>query len=105
MNEKAVGKCSLCGGLVTVPTVFWSVVPPTPTCQKCGAVMDVAATLPTVPMKPHGRPSRAKPRFRKPRLQCTVPLRAMSLAEYDRLHDNGCSICRDPNCTDPGGKH
>lgn len=28
-----------------------------------------------------------------------------SLEEYDRTHNNGCSIYRDPNCTEPNGKH
>lgn len=28
-----------------------------------------------------------------------------SLDEYDARYDNGCSICRDPNCDNPGGKH
>jgi len=31
--------------------------------------------------------------------------RRLTLAEYDHTHDNGCSICRDPNCTEPGGQH
>lgn len=28
-----------------------------------------------------------------------------SLADYDRLNPTSCSICRDPNCNNPGGKH
>lgn len=32
-----VGTCSLCGGPVQVPKHCLSVVPPTPTCAKCGA--------------------------------------------------------------------
>lgn len=51
-NRKVVGKCSICGGVVSVPTVIWSVVPPVPTCESCGAVMDQTANLPTVPMRP-----------------------------------------------------
>jgi hypothetical protein len=35
--HQIVGKCSLCGGAVTVPTVYHSTVPPTPSCQSCGA--------------------------------------------------------------------
>jgi len=31
--------------------------------------------------------------------------RPQSLAEYDRLHDNGCSVCRNPDCDNPGGQH
>lgn len=35
-------------------------------------------------------------------MSCRAP---QTLAEYDAQHDNGCSICRDPNCSNPGGKH
>jgi len=27
------------------------------------------------------------------------------LSRYDLTHDNGCGICRDPNCSDPNGPH
>ena len=37
MSEVFVGKCSLCGGKVCVPTVYFG-QPPTPTCRSCGAV-------------------------------------------------------------------
>ena len=37
-NTQTVGTCSLCGGPVQVPHVFWSVIPPVPTCADCGAV-------------------------------------------------------------------
>lgn len=46
-----LGKCSICGGRVTVPEIYWSTVPPTPKCKKCGAV----ATQnygPVIPMTP-----------------------------------------------------
>lgn len=33
-----IGTCSLCGGRVTLPFVWHSVVPPVPTCESCGAV-------------------------------------------------------------------
>lgn len=33
-----VGTCSICGGAVTVPTVWAGVIPPTPTCTSCGAI-------------------------------------------------------------------
>ena len=49
-NVLVIGSCSICGGRVTVPAVYWSVVPPTPTCEDCGAVED--KKLPVVPMKP-----------------------------------------------------
>lgn len=52
-NEQVCGKCSICGGIVTVATIWWSVVPPVPTCQKCGAVQDTTSNLPIVPMKGH----------------------------------------------------
>jgi hypothetical protein len=55
LDDRVVGKCGICGGLVTVPTVWHSVVPPTPQCQKCHAVKDETANLPTVPMVPPGR--------------------------------------------------
>ncbi len=37
MSVRVIGTCSLCGGAVTVPTVFHSTIPPTPTCSGCGA--------------------------------------------------------------------
>lgn len=27
------------------------------------------------------------------------------LTRYDLIYDNGCKICRDPNCSDPNGPH
>jgi hypothetical protein len=36
-NDIVVGKCSLCGGSVTVPTVWHGILRPTATCQSCGA--------------------------------------------------------------------
>ena len=48
----SVGKCSICGGIVVLPRVYWSVVAPVPRCSKCGAIEDVAKRLPTIPMKP-----------------------------------------------------
>jgi hypothetical protein len=43
-----LGECSICGGPVTLPTVWAGVIPPTPTCQSCGAVK----AGPVIPMKP-----------------------------------------------------
>lgn len=37
MNKQTVGTCSICGGQVTIDTIFWSIVPPVPTCERCGA--------------------------------------------------------------------
>lgn len=31
------GTCSLCGGPVATPAMWSGVLPPTPTCQRCGA--------------------------------------------------------------------
>lgn len=45
-----VGTCSLCGGRVTVPDVWMSIIPPTPTCEQCGAV--AAEHGPVIPMRP-----------------------------------------------------
>lgn len=39
MNERIIGTCSLCGGPVVVPDVFYSVLPPIPRCRDCGARM------------------------------------------------------------------
>lgn len=49
MNYQTLGTCSICGGPVTVPTVFGSIIPPTPTCMQCGAV--AAAHGPIIPMR------------------------------------------------------
>lgn len=37
MNKQTLGTCSNCGGPVTVDTIYFSVVPPVPTCEGCGA--------------------------------------------------------------------
>ena len=65
MNVKIIGKCGICGGRVTVPVVWWSVVPPVPTCESCGAVVDDTAHLPTLPMRrrPLSRPRLQKRQF------------------------------------------
>lgn len=55
MNKRIVGKCSICGGVVSIPTVFWSTVPPVATCEKCGATEDRVANLPVIPMVPRGK--------------------------------------------------
>ena len=54
INEKVVGTCSLCGGPVVVPTFYWSVNPPTPTCKSCGATKqkDFGPVIPMTPSKP-----------------------------------------------------
>lgn len=55
MNDTIIGKCSLCGGRVTVPSVFHSVIPPKPTCESCGAIA-AEPDLPVVPMQPVPKP-------------------------------------------------
>lgn len=35
--ETVLGECSICGGSVTVPTVWMGISPPTPSCKSCGA--------------------------------------------------------------------
>lgn len=37
MSTRTIGTCSKCGGRVCVPTAYYSVNPPVPTCQSCGA--------------------------------------------------------------------
>lgn len=54
-NSTVIGRCSCCGGLVTVPSIWMSVVPPVPTCEACGATSDVNDKLPVIPMKPTKR--------------------------------------------------
>ena len=49
-----VGTCGLCGGQVTVPGVWQSIIPPVPTCEACGA--SVAEHGPVLPMNPLTRP-------------------------------------------------
>lgn len=48
-DKTVVGACSLCGGPVSVPTVWHGVIPPKPTCEKCGAVA-VDANGPVIQM-------------------------------------------------------
>lgn len=50
-NKTIVGTCSLCGGCVSLPSVFWSVIPPTPTCEGCGATAK-SDHGPIIPMSP-----------------------------------------------------
>lgn len=48
--KKTIGTCGNCGGRVTIPDVFWSVVPPEPTCESCSAV--ARSSLPVIKMEP-----------------------------------------------------
>jgi len=54
-----IGTCSECGGPVGIPKSWWSVIPPTPKCLKCGAVAQQHHG-PVIPMTPK------KPSLRKP---------------------------------------
>ena len=48
-DDLVMGTCSICGGAVTVPKIWMGVVPPTPTCARCGAYA-APPTLPVIPM-------------------------------------------------------
>ena len=37
-GEAIIGRCSLCGGPVAVPTVWAGITAPRPKCTRCGAV-------------------------------------------------------------------
>lgn len=50
MNKTVCGTCSNCGGCVSTPTFYHSIVPPVPQCESCGAV--AAAYGPVIPMQP-----------------------------------------------------
>lgn len=39
-NESIIGTCSICGGPVVVPTVWYSTEHPTPQCKRCFAYKD-----------------------------------------------------------------
>ena len=47
-NNKIIGTCSNCGGLVCVPAVWHGTSKPPATCQDCGAVEDIRANLPEI---------------------------------------------------------
>lgn len=51
MTDRTVGKCSICGGLVTCPSIWHGVIPPVPKCTKCGATAQ-QPELPVIPMVP-----------------------------------------------------
>lgn len=37
LGDRTIGTCSICGGAVTVPSIWGAIVPPTPSCSACGA--------------------------------------------------------------------
>ena len=54
-GHDTIGVCSLCGGAVVVPSgPWWSVVPPTPSCVRCGATPRQEG--PVIEMEPAPRP-------------------------------------------------
>lgn len=53
INETIVGSCSLCGGAVTAPTYWHSVIQPVPTCKSCGATKAVGPVIPMTPRNPY----------------------------------------------------
>lgn len=60
MSYSTVGTCSICSGPVMIPTLWGSVVPPTPTCSRCGAT--AASHGPVIPMvKPYSPITTIKP--------------------------------------------
>lgn len=56
-----IGKCSICGGRVSVPDSFLSTIPPTPTCESCGAT--ARSNLPIIPMKPNDWKKEERPDY------------------------------------------
>lgn len=50
MNDHILGSCSRCGGAVAVPGVWLGIIPPTPTCNRCGA--RAAQHGPVIEMEP-----------------------------------------------------
>ena len=52
LNNRPIGKCSQCGGVVSIQTVYWSVQRPIPSCKSCGAVANETHNLPVIPTTP-----------------------------------------------------
>lgn len=51
MNNRPVGRCSECGGVVSIPRSWMSVNRPVPRCERCGGVADEADKLPRIKIK------------------------------------------------------
>jgi hypothetical protein len=68
MTKRTIGTCSLCGGAVTVPTVWLGTVSPVPQCETCHAT----------PKKPHG-----------PVIEMAPPERNWRALPYAPLPDDG----------------
>ncbi len=52
LDRRPIGKCSRCGGVVSIPLIWFSIRRPVPSCESCGAVADETANLPVIPMRP-----------------------------------------------------
>lgn len=50
MNDVVIGTCSICGGDVVVPKVWFGVNTPSARCTRCGAMEK--RDLPVIPMVP-----------------------------------------------------
>ena len=55
IGHTAIGSCSLCGGPVTIPSVWHCIIPPVATCARCGATK-ADDSAPVIPMAPPFRP-------------------------------------------------
>lgn len=64
---KVLGTCGNCGGMVTVPTVWYGIFPPTPRCGQCGAVPK--DTFKTIEMEPGSSGAAKLPEQLKLRIQ------------------------------------
>lgn len=52
MQITIVGTCGNCGGMVTIPTVWYGTITPLPTCQSCHATARIGPVLPMNPAPP-----------------------------------------------------
>ncbi len=49
-NVRVIGRCSVCGGRVVLPTNWLGIHPPLAYCEQCGATE--RSRLPVIPMDP-----------------------------------------------------
>ena len=50
-GDHTIGTCSECGGRVTIPSVWYGIHPPVPTCESCGATPADPAYGQVIPMQ------------------------------------------------------
>ncbi len=55
MDNSIIGQCSECGGIVSVPIVWYSVNRPVPRCERCHATANIVKNLPIIPMQPKSK--------------------------------------------------